>query len=83
MNIIFRRNSLSPPISSYRNERSIDYGPRNTTSDMHMRNEYRPSTLPSLVPLSMRADTYDDIYRANDHDTRSERYDAPCKCYYE
>jgi hypothetical protein len=57
----------------------MDYGARNTSNDIYMRNEYRSPTPPSLASLSVRGDSYGDIYRANDYATRSERYDITCK----
>ena len=57
----------------------MDYSSRNTNNDIYMRTEYRPPSPPSLAPLSVRGDPYGDIYRANDYNTRSERYDIPCK----
>lgn len=53
----------------------MDYGIRNPNSDIYMRNEYRSPTPPSLV----RDDSYGDIYRVNDYNTRSDRYDITCK----
>jgi hypothetical protein len=73
----YRRNSPPPSGSSYRNERLIDYGSRNTNDDTYIRSEYRPLTSPTLAPLSIRGETYGDIYRANDYGTRSERYNIP------
>ncbi|CAF2655464.1 unnamed protein product [Rotaria sp. Silwood2] len=74
----YRRNSPPPPVSSYRNERSMDYGSRNTTNDTYMRNEYRSLTPPPLALVSSRSDPYGgEIYRANEYGTRSERYDIP------
>ncbi len=76
---IFRRDSPPPSVSSYRNERSMDYGARNSSNDIYMRGEYRSPTPPSVANLVVRGDPYGDIYRANDYGTRSERYDIPCK----
>jgi hypothetical protein len=66
-------------VSSYRNERLMDYGSRNTNNDLYMRGEYRPPSPPSLAPLSVRGDPYGDVYRTNDYNTGSERYDIACK----
>jgi hypothetical protein len=60
----------------------MDYGSRNPTNDIYMRDEYRHPSPPPLAPLSIRGDSYDDIYRANDYGTRSERYDIPRKSSY-
>jgi hypothetical protein len=76
--IYFRRDS-SPPVSSYRNERLMEYGNRNSNNDIYMRDEYRTPSPLSLAPLSVRSDPYGDIYRANDYGTRPERYDIPRK----
>ena len=79
---MFRRESPPPPpppVPSYRNERSMDYTSRNPSNDLYIRNEYRPPSPSSLASLSVRVDPYGDLYRGNDYDTRSERYDIPCK----
>ncbi|CAF3335923.1 unnamed protein product [Rotaria socialis] len=73
----YRRNSPPPPVASYRNERSMDYGSRNINNDIYMSNECRSATPPSLAPLSMRDDPYGEMYRANDYPPRSDRYDIP------
>ena len=76
-----RRESPSPPppVSSYRNERLMDYASRNNNNDIYMRSEYRPPSPSLLASLSVRVDPYADTYRGNDYNTRSERYDIPCK----
>jgi hypothetical protein len=74
--LINRRDS-SPPVSSYRNERLMEYGNRNSNNDIYMHDEYRTPSPLSLAPLSVRGDPYGDIYRANDYGIRPERYDIP------
>jgi hypothetical protein len=44
-----------------------------------VRGEYRPPVPSSSASLSTRGAPYGDTYRANDYNTRSERYDIPCK----
>ncbi|CAF0837303.1 unnamed protein product [Adineta steineri] len=73
----YRRDNSPPFVSSHRNERSMDYIPRNINNDIYMRGNYRPPTSPSLTSLSARVDPYGDTYRTNEYNTRSERYDIP------
>ncbi|CAF0886195.1 unnamed protein product [Rotaria sordida] len=79
--LAYRRDNSypSPSLSSYRN----DYIPRNNNNnnnnnnDLYIRNEHRSPTPSVLAPLSTRStvDTYNDVYRQNDSNNRSQHYD--------
>ncbi|CAF2744239.1 unnamed protein product [Rotaria sp. Silwood2] len=64
----------SPSMSSYRNDH---VSRNNNNNDLYIRNEYRSPTSPVLAPLSTRStvDSYNDIYRQNDYNNRSQHYD--------
>ncbi|UJR37474.1 hypothetical protein I4U23_030177 [Adineta vaga] len=72
-----RRDASSQVISSYRNERSIDYGRRNPNHEIYMHDHHRSSPSHLSNVSSLRSDLYSDTYRTSDYNTRSERYDIP------
>lgn len=57
----------------------MDYGTRNTNSDVYMRTECRSVMSPPVTSRSVRGDSYGENYRSNDYPSRSDRYEIPCK----
>ncbi|CAF3662855.1 unnamed protein product [Rotaria sp. Silwood1] len=72
----YRRDNYhsSPSLPSYRND---CISRNNNNNDLYIRNEYRSPTPPVLAPLSTRStvDSYNDMYRPNDYNNRSQHYD--------